>query len=211
MPDLSQMPGLISSGDARGAAALAAEALAAGVDPEDLVNTYMIPTMDEVGRAFECGEAFVPELLVAGNAMKAALAVLEPHLRASGVQPLARVVIGTVKGDIHDIGKNLVASMLVGGGFEVHDIGVNVRPEAFIEAIGATNPAILALSTLLTTTMPAMRQTIQALDDAGLRDQVKVLVGGAPVTQAFADQIGADGYSPTAAGAVEVARRLIAA
>ncbi len=175
-----------------------------------LVTEYMIPAMNEVGRRFECNEYFVPELLLAARAMKAALEPLRPLLAASGVQPAGRVVIGTVKGDLHDIGKNLVASMLEGGGFEVIDLGVNVSPEQFVAKLKETNANILAMSALLTTTMPAMKTTIEALKQAGLRDRVKVLVGGAPVTQRYADEIGADGYSETAAGAVPLAKRVLA-
>jgi 5-methyltetrahydrofolate--homocysteine methyltransferase len=170
----------------------------------------MIPAMDEVGRRFECQDYFVPELLLSGRAMKGALELLRPLLAASGVQPAGRVVIGTVKGDLHDIGKNLVASMLEGGGFEVVDLGADVSPEKFIEAVRERNANIVCLSALLTVTMPSMKTTIQALDQAGLRDKVRIMVGGAPVTSQYAQSIGADGYSENAAGAVALARNLLA-
>jgi 5-methyltetrahydrofolate--homocysteine methyltransferase len=199
----------ILNGDAKAAAALAGAALESGMDPLELVTKLMIPAMDEVGRLFECEEYFVPELLLSGRAMRAALEVVRPHLVAAGAQPMGRVVIGTVKGDLHDIGKNLVSSMLEGGGFEVHDLGADVPPERFIGAIREHKADIVALSALLTVTMPAMKTTIEALRQAGVRDNVKVMVGGAPVTQQFANEIGADGYSDNATSAVALARRLM--
>jgi methylmalonyl-CoA mutase cobalamin-binding domain/chain len=171
----------------------------------------MIPAMDEVGRRFECEEYFVPELLLSGRAMKAALELIRPLLAASGAQPTGRVVIGTVKGDLHDIGKNLVASMLEGGGFEVTDLGADVPPERFVEVVKSNKADIVALSALLTVTLPAMRSTIEALKGAGVRDEVKVIVGGAPVTEQYACEIGADGYSENATGAVSLARNLMKA
>jgi methylmalonyl-CoA mutase cobalamin-binding domain/chain len=170
----------------------------------------MIPAMDEVGRLFECEEYFVPELLLSGRAMKAALELIRPMLAARGAEPTGRVVIGTVKGDLHDIGKNLVASMLEGGGFEVVDLGADVPPEKFIEAVRAANANIVCLSALLTVTMPAMRTIIEAMKGAGIREKVKVMVGGAPVTESYAQEIGADGYSENASGAVRLARCLSA-
>ena len=170
---------------------------------------YMVPAMDTVGQRFECNEIFVPELLISARAMKAALALIQPKLAASGAQSIGRVVIGTVKGDLHDIGKNLVASMLEGGGFEVIDLGVDVAPEKFVETVKEKGAQIVALSALLTTTMPAMKNTIEELKKAGMREGVKVLVGGAPLTQQFADDIGADGYSDNANGAVTKVRELI--
>jgi methylmalonyl-CoA mutase cobalamin-binding domain/chain len=177
----------------------------------ELITHYMIPAMDEVGRLFECEEYFVPELLLSGRAMKGSLELLRPLLAARGDVPAGRVVIGTVKGDLHDIGKNLVASMLEGGGFEVLDLGADVPPRKFIEAIRARNANIVCLSALLTVTMPAMRATVDALKHAGVREQVKIMVGGAPVTKQFADEIGADGYSANASAAVNLARTLIGA
>jgi 5-methyltetrahydrofolate--homocysteine methyltransferase len=169
----------------------------------------MMPAMAEVGRRFECNEYFVPELLLAARAMKAALELIRPLLTAGGAQPAGRVAIGTVKGDLHDIGKNLVAAMLEGGGYEIIDLGVNVTPEQFVTVVKEKNANIVAMSALLTTTMPSMKTTIDALQQAGVRRQVKVLVGGAPVTQKYADEIGADGYSESAAGAVGAAKKAL--
>jgi len=166
--------------------------------------------MDEVGRRFECSDYFVPELLLSARAMKSALELLRPLLVASGAQPVGRVVIGTVKGDLHDIGKNLVSSMLEGSGFEVHDLGTDVAPEKFIQAAKDFNAQVICLSALLTVTMPAMKTTITALEAAGMRGKVKVLVGGAPVTQHYAEQIGADGFGENANSAVTLARKLVA-
>jgi corrinoid protein of di/trimethylamine methyltransferase len=208
MADLQKLYDAVLNGDAKTAAAVTAEALSENVPPMELITKYMVPAMDEVGKRFECEEYFVPELLLSARAMKAALEPLRPLLAAAGAQPAGRVVIGTVKGDLHDIGKNLVASMLEGGGFEVVDLGADVPPEKFIEAIKANGSNIVALSALLTVTMPSMKTTIEALKDAGVRDRVKIMVGGAPVTQQFADEIGADGYSENASLAVALARRL---
>jgi methylmalonyl-CoA mutase cobalamin-binding domain/chain len=167
--------------------------------------------MDEVGRRFESEEYFVPELLLSARAMKASLALIRPHLAARSSESAGRVVIGAVKGDLHDIGKNIVASMLEGGGFEVIDLGANVAPETFVEAVRAHHAGLVCLSALLTVTMPAMRTTLNALDAAGLRGQVKVIVGGAPVTQRYADEIGADGYGENAVTTVALARKLVGA
>lgn len=211
MADLKQLYEAVVNGDAKAAHALTQEALNEGVDPLTLVNEHMIPAMDEVGRRFESNEYFVPELLISARAMKASLDLIRPILIARGDKPMGRVAIGTVKGDLHDIGKNLVASLLEGGGFEVFDLGVNVSPEKFIESVKERNANIIAMSALLTTTMPAMRSTIEALKQAGVRDQVKVLIGGAPITQKYADEIGADGYSENAVGAVALAKKAVAA
>lgn len=199
----------VLNGDSKGAIAATEAALAAGVDAGELIRGSMIPAMDEVGRLFQCEEYFVPELLLASRAMKGALALLQPLLARSGAQPTGRVVIGTVKGDLHDIGKNLVASLLEGGGFEVHDLGADVAPEAFLAAAEQWQADIVALSALLTVTMPSMRNTIEAFRRAGARDKVKIIVGGAPVTRQYADEIGADGYSQDASAAVELARALV--
>jgi 5-methyltetrahydrofolate--homocysteine methyltransferase len=208
MADLQKLYDAILDGDAKTSAAVTQEALAEGADPVSLISGYMVPAMDEVGRRYEAEEYFVPELLLAARAMKAALVHLRPLLAASGAQPAGRVVIGTVKGDLHDIGKNLVASMLEGGGFEVMDLGADVSPEKFIEAVRTSGANIVCLSALLTVTMPSMKKTIEALDAAGVRQQVKVFVGGAPVTEQYAKEIGADGYSETASGAVALARSI---
>jgi len=199
----------ILKGDARAASAAVQSALDSGAAPVDLLQTQMVPAMDEVGRAFECGDYFVPELLLAGRAMKAALEPLRPLLAAGAAAPAGRIVIGTVQGDLHDIGKNIVVSMLEGAGFAVTDLGVDVSSQKFVNAVRRNRPDILCLSALLTVTMPAMKATIGALATAGLRDQVRVMIGGAPVSQSFADEIGADGYSDNAAAAVALARRLM--
>jgi 5-methyltetrahydrofolate--homocysteine methyltransferase len=211
MQDLQPLRDAILNGDAKTAKATTEQALAAGVEPLKLVQEYMMPAMDEVGRRFECSEYFVPELLLSARAMKAALELIRPLLAASGAQPAGRVAIGTVKGDLHDIGKNLVAAMLEGGGYEVIDLGVSVTPEQFVTAVKERGANIVALSALLTTTMPAMKTTIEALARAGVRHKVKVIIGGAPITQKFADEIGADGFGESAASAVMVAKKAVAA
>lgn len=211
MADLNALHQAILTGDHVTAKSVTETALAEGLAPLTLVQDVMMPAMDEVGRKFEANEYFVPELLLAGRAMKASLELIRPLLAAGGVEPAGRIVIGTVKGDQHDIGKNLVAAMLEGGGFEVIDLGVNVDPNKFVRAVKEKGARIVALSALLTTTMPAMRTTIDALKTAGLRDGVKIMIGGAPVTEAYAREIGADGYSQNAAAAVTLARGLSAA
>jgi 5-methyltetrahydrofolate--homocysteine methyltransferase len=210
MADLKELYDAVVNGDAKATHSITQQAIQDGVDPLKLVNEYMIPAMDEVGRRFEANEYFVPELLISARAMKASLDIIRPLLTARGDKPAGKVAIGTVKGDLHDIGKNLVASLLEGGGFEVIDLGVNVTPEKFIETVRDKNANIIAMSALLTTTMPAMRTTIEALKQAGVRNQVKVLIGGAPITQKYADEIGADGYSETAVGAVALAKKAVA-
>jgi len=209
MQDYKPLYEAVLNGDAKTAKATTEIALTAGMDPLKLVQEYMMPAMAEVGRRFETNEYFVPELLLAARAMKAALELIRPLLIASGAQPVARVALGTVKGDLHDIGKNLVAAMLEGGGYEVIDLGVNVEPEKFIAAVKEKGANIVAMSALLTTTMPSMKTTVDAIKQAGVRDQVKILVGGAPVTQKYADEIGADGYSESAAGIVAIAKQAL--
>ncbi len=211
MPDLQQLYTAILEGDARTTREVVQQALDESVDPQRLLDEYMVPAMDEVGQKFEDGEYFVPELLISARAMKAALEMIRPGLVAKGAEPAGRVLIGTVRGDLHDIGKNLVAAMLEGGGFEVVDLGVDVSPEKFIENIKPGGQQIIALSALLTTTMPGMKTTISALEQAGMRGQVKVMVGGAPVTERWAKEIGADGFSESASGAVRIARELVGA
>lgn len=211
MADLHALHQAILTGDHVTARSVTEAALSEGVAPLALVQDVMMPAMDEVGRKFEANEYFVPELLLSGRAMKACLELIRPLLTAGGVEPAGRIVIGTVKGDQHDIGKNLVAAMLEGGGFEVIDLGVNVDPNKFVRAVKEKGAKIVALSALLTTTMPAMRTTIDALKTAGVREAVKVMIGGAPVTEAYAREIGADGYSQNAAAAVTLARGLSAA
>lgn len=206
MAELKRLYDAVLNGDQKEAVAVTEEALSEGIEPMALINGCMIPAMDEVGRLYEAEEYFVPELLLAARAMKGSMALLRPLLAAQGTEPVARVAIGTVKGDLHDIGKNLVASMLEGGGFEVFDLGADVAPERFIEAIREKGVKIVCLSALLTVTMPSMRATIEALKSAGVRDGVKVFVGGAPVTRQFAEDIGADGYGENANVAVSLAR-----
>lgn len=208
MSDYQELYEAILAGKAPKAEALAKEFLEANINVQELIVNFMIPAMDEAGRRFEENEFFVPELLIAARAMKLAMAVLAPALAASGAEPVGKVIIGTVQGDMHDIGKNLVASMLEGAGFQVTDLGVNVAPEKFVESLKSQAGSILAMSALLTTTMPAMKATIDALSTAGLRDTTKIMIGGAPVTEEFAAQIGADGYSENASTAVALARQL---
>jgi len=210
MQDLKLLHDAVLKGDVKTAKSVTEQAIKDGVEPLKLIQDYMMPAMREVGQRFECNEYFVPELLLSARAMKGALELLRPLLAKSGAEPTGRVIVGTVKGDLHDIGKNLVAAMLEGGGFEVTDVGVNVTPEQFVNAVKQKRPQILALSALLTTTMAAMKDTIEALKKAGVRDQVKVLVGGAPITQRFADEIGADGYGENAAGVTGLAKQVMA-
>jgi len=199
----------VIDGQAAAAASATERALAAGLPPRTLVDEALIPAMDEAGRLFECGEFFVPELLVAARALKASQALVTPLLAGSPTASAGRIAIGTVKGDMHDIGKNLVVALLQGGGFEVIDLGADVPPERFVAAVADDGADIVGLSALLTTTMLQMKSTVQALEQAGVRGAAKVIVGGAPVTQRFADEIGADGYADNAAAAVLLARRLM--
>ena len=211
MADLTKLFDAVVDGDAKTTLEMTKQALAENIKPEEIVSRYMIPAMDEVGRRFEAEEYFVPELLLAGRAMKGALEILRPLLAATGAKPVGKVVIGTVKGDLHDIGKNLVAAMLEGAGFEVTDLGTDVSPEKFVEAVNTKGAQIVCLSALLTVTMPAMKSTLEALTGAGVRDKVKVMIGGAPVTDQYAREIGADSYSENASAAVAAARTLVAA
>lgn len=208
---MSELYDAILNGKAPAASEAAKRALEAGAAALDLVQTEMVPAMDEVGRRFECEEYFVPQLLLSARAMKAALEWIRPLLAGGSAATAGRVAIGTVKGDLHDIGKNIVGAMLEGAGFEVLDLGTDVAPQAFVEAVRDRGAAVVGLSSLITVTMPAMKATIDALAAAGVRNRVGVMVGGAPVTQRFADEIGADGYSDNAASAVALARRLMAA
>jgi len=200
----------ILNGDAKKAHAATQLAIESGIGPMEIIGGSMVPAMNEVGRLYEAEEYFVPELLLAGRAMKSAMELLRPLIASSGLKLSTRIVIGTVKGDLHDIGKNIVASMLEGSGFEVIDLGADVPPEKFVAAVQQSEPQVVCMSSLLTVTMPAMRTTIQALESAGVRRQVKVLIGGAPVTQQYADEIGADGYSENASGAVTMVKTLCA-
>lgn len=212
MDDIQQkLYDAVLNGNAKAALTFTEQAVASGADPQSILETAMIPAMDEVGRRFERNEYFVPELLIAARAMKAGVGVLRPLLAASGAKSVGKVAIGTVMGDLHDVGKNLVAIMLEGGGFEVVDLGVDTSPQKFIDAVNQQGVQIVAMSALLTTTIPSMRNVIEKMKDAGVRDKVKVIIGGAPVTQEFADAIGADGYSDNASGAVTMARSLLVA
>jgi 5-methyltetrahydrofolate--homocysteine methyltransferase len=199
----------ILNGNAKKAREATEVALKAGAEPMALIQDSMVPAMDEVGKLFECEEYFVPELLLAGRAMKSAMELIKPMLSAAGQKMAVRVIIGTVKGDLHDIGKNIVASMLEGSGFEVIDLGTDVTPENFVKAVRESNPHVVCMSALLTVTMQAMKTTIDALESAGVRTQVKVLIGGAPVTSQYAREIGADGYSENASGAVSMVKELL--
>jgi methylmalonyl-CoA mutase cobalamin-binding domain/chain len=188
---------------------LTTDGIAAGMAPETLLFEALIPALEEVGARFERGDFFVPEMLISGRAMTGALELLRPLLIDSGVQKVGTFLMGTVKGDVHDIGKNLVDIMLEGAGFEVIDIGVQVRPETFVEAIHEHKPDVVGFSAFLTTTMPMFKVNIEAIEKAGLRDQVIIMVGGAPVTQEYADVVGADGYAADAASATKRAKELL--
>ena len=188
---------------------LTEQGVADGMDPESMLYDALIPSLEEVGARFERGDFFVPEMLIAARAMQGALDILRPLLAETGAQTVGTYVMGTVKGDVHDIGKNLVNIMLEGAGFTVHDLGVNVAPEVFIDAINEHKPDIVGFSAFLTTTMPMFKANINALEKAGIRDNVIVMVGGAPVTQEYADKVGADAYAADASTAVRMAKDLI--
>lgn len=188
---------------------LTQEGIDLGMDPVAILFDGLIPSLQEVGRLFEIGEYFVPEMLVAARAMQGAMTLLRPLMVDKGAKPLGKVVMLTVKGDVHDIGKNLCNIMLEGEGFEVVDLGVNVKPETVVAAVQQHQPQLLGFSAFLTTTMPFFKSNIQALKEAGLRDQIRVMVGGAPVTQEFAEQVGADGYAKDASSCVRLAKRLL--
>jgi 5-methyltetrahydrofolate--homocysteine methyltransferase len=211
MADMQALAQAIIGGKAPDAKRLTEEALAEGLGASEILNNGLVAGMNVVGAKFKNNEFYVPEVLIAARAMKGAMEVLKPVLAETGVEPIAKVAIGTVKGDLHDIGKNLVAMMLEGAGFEIIDLGVDVKPEQFVGAIQEKGANIVCLSALLTTTMPAMKDTIDAIAAAGLRDKVSVMIGGAPVTQNYADEIGADGYAPDAASAVDKAKELVGA
>ncbi len=209
MSQIEEIFNRVLDGDALGVQAGVKAGLGAGLAPEAILKEGLIAAMAEVGRLFEENEYFVPEMLVSARAMQAGLGLLKPHLVAAGAAPAGKVIVGTVKGDLHDIGKNLVAMMLEGAGFEVVDLGTDVSPDKFVRGVVEHRAQVLGLSALLTTTMPAMALTIKALQDAGVRDQVKVIIGGAPVTDSFAQQIGADGFSQDASSAVRLTRLLL--
>jgi 5-methyltetrahydrofolate--homocysteine methyltransferase len=207
MPDLQELGEAIKRGDRDTAAALTKEAITTQVPAQEILDV-MVGAMDIVGQRFQKNEIFVPEMLIAARAMKEAMGLLEPILVEAGITPLAKAVIGTVEGDLHDIGKNLVAMMWKGANFDVIDLGTNVSPQKFVDAIRTNNAHLVGLSALLTTTMPAIKKTVDAIKGAGL-DVTKIVIGGAPVTQEYADEVGADGYAPDAASAVDVARNLL--
>jgi 5-methyltetrahydrofolate--homocysteine methyltransferase len=207
--DLSALKDAVIAGDVKGCNLLTEVAIQAGHSAQAILTEALVPAMQVVGEKFRCNEVYVPEVLVAARAMKKSLAMLKPLLVQGKVKPVGVAVIGTVKGDLHDIGKNLVCMMLEGAGFEVVDLGADVPPEKFVQAAKEHNAHIVGISTLLTTTMLGMKDVLAALERAHLRQQVKVMVGGAPVTQSFADEIGADGYGESAATAVDTAKELL--
>ena len=206
---LSSISTAVIKGEADDCAKLTHEALDAGLEAQEILDNGLMPGMDHVGIEFKAGNMFVPEVLRSARAMHAAMDILKPLLAETGVSMAGKIMIGTVKGDLHDIGKNLVGMMCEGAGFEVKDLGKDVAPETFVEEAKKYNPDVVGMSALLTTTMRSMEQTIKALEEAGLRDKMKIMIGGAPVTQSFADQIGADGYAPNAAAATELAKQFI--
>ncbi len=208
MADLKALADAVIKGDQNTAVEITKAALAEGTPAKSVLDEGLIAGMDVIGARFKKNEVYIPEVLIAARAMKMAMAILEPELAKEGVEPLGKCLIGTVQGDLHDIGKNLVAMMLKGAGFDVVDLGVDVEPEKFVEQVKAADAHVVGLSALLTTTMPGMEKTLKALRDAG--DSVKVMIGGAPVTQDYADRIGADGYAADAASAVDVAKSLVA-
>lgn len=210
MKELELISEALIRGDRDVVRELVEKTIARGLSAEEVLNRSLRPGMEEVGIRFKTGAFFIPEVLLAARAMKTGMEVLRPSLVGKEIEPAGKVVLGTVKGDLHDIGKNLVGIMMEGAGFEVIDLGIDIPPERFIEAVREEKPDILGLSALLTTTMLEMKTSIEALEEVGLQSKVKIMVGGAPVTQSYADQIGADGYAPDAASAVEKARELLA-
>lgn len=209
MTDLKNLFEAIVNGNLELSVNTTRSALSDGIDPQSIIRDYMIPAMERIGDMFEKNEAFVPELLMASRAMKGSLELIQPLLTASQTESKGKIIIGTVQGDLHDIGKNIVGSMLEGAGFRVINLGNDVSPLKFIEAIKTYDAQIVAMSALLTTTMTSMETTINAIREAGLRDKVKIMIGGAPVSRNFSDKIGADGYSDNANGAVKLARTLV--
>ncbi|MBM4104029.1 MAG: cobalamin-binding protein [Planctomycetes bacterium] len=207
MADLQALANAVIKGNQAESVRLTKEALGEGIGPKQVLEDGLIAGMGVVGVRFKANEVYIPEVLISARAMKMAMEVLEPKLAAAGVAPLAKALVGTVQGDLHDIGKNLVVMMLKGAGFHVEDIGVDVKPDVFVEKIKASNAQIVGLSALLTTTMPAMDKTIAAIRQAGL--DCKIMIGGAPVTQIYASKIGADGYAADAASAVDVAKSFL--
>jgi 5-methyltetrahydrofolate--homocysteine methyltransferase len=207
MADLKALADAIIKGDQNAAVSITKAALSEGMAAKDILDNGLIAGMTVVGGRFKRNEVYIPEVLISARAMKSATEILEPELAKAGVEPIGKFMIGTVVGDLHDIGKNLVSMMLKGAGFNVIDIGIDVKPEVFVEKAKATGAPLIGMSALLTTTMPAMEKTLKALRDSGI--SAKIMIGGAPVTQGYADKIGADGYAPDAASAVDVAKSLI--
>jgi 5-methyltetrahydrofolate--homocysteine methyltransferase len=208
MADLKALADAVIKGDQNSAVELTKGAIDEGTAVKSILDDGLIGAMDEVAARWKRNEVYIPEVLIAARAMKSAMEILEPELVKAGVEPVGRFLIGTVQGDLHDIGKNLVAMMLKGAGFEVTDVGVDVPPEKFIEQAKAAGVQLIGMSALLTTTMPAMEKTLKALKDAGV--SAKIMIGGAPLTQGYADKIGADGYATDAASAVDLAKSLVA-
>jgi 5-methyltetrahydrofolate--homocysteine methyltransferase len=204
---LSSISTAVIEGNMEECAKLTQEALDGGLGPQEILDNGLMPGMDHVGVEFRAGKMFVPEVLRSARAMHTSMDLIKPLLAETGARMVGKVILGTVKGDLHDIGKNLVGMMCEGAGFEVKDLGKDVGPEAFVEAVKEFNPDVLGMSALLTTTMRSMELTLKALEEAGLRDSLKVMIGGAPVTQNFADKIGADGYASNAAAAAEMAKK----
>ena len=209
MADMQALAEALIRGDRNKVVELTRKAIDEGVGPGEILNKGLVAGMDVIGKRFKANEIYVPEVLIAARAMKGGMEVLEPRLKEAGVKPIGTVVIGTVKGDLHDIGKNLVSMMLTGGGLKVVDLGIDVSPEKFIEAVRSSGAQVVAMSALLTTTMPQMAEVVKAIKASG--SKVHTMIGGAPVTQSYADEIGADGYAADAASAVDVAKRLISA
>lgn len=208
MADLKALSEAVIKGDQNTAVEITKSALEEGTSAESVLNDGLVAGMDVIGARFKKNEVYIPEVLIAARAMKMAMEVLEPELVKAGVEPVGKFLVGTAKGDLHDIGKNLVAMMLKGAGFEVIDLGVDVTPEKFVEQAKSSGSHLIGISALLTTTMPGMEEVIKSLKDAGI--SAKVMIGGAPVTQAYADKIGADGYAADAASAVDLAKSLVA-
>lgn len=211
MKELEDLGEFLQNGYASRVAELTHRMLEQGISPQTILNEGLISGMTVVGEKMRCGEMYLPEVLQSASAMHAAMNILRPHLIRDGVKPMGTIVIGTVKGDMHDIGKNLVGIMLQGAGIEVVDLGVNAPPQKFVEAIKTHNPALIGISAMLTTTMLTMKTTIEAINAAGLRSKVKIIIGGAPVTQKFADEVGADGYARDAVKAVDKVKELLQA
>ncbi len=208
MVDLNALAQAVTKGDQNAAVDMTKAALADGLEVKKILDDGLIGGMNLIAEMWKKNEVYIPEVLIAARAMKSAMEVLEPELAKAGVEPIGKCLIGTVQGDLHDIGKNLVVMMLKGAGFDVVDIGVDASPEKFVEQAKASNPQVVGMSTLLTTTMPSMEKTVKALQQAGI--SAKVIIGGAPVTQGYADKIGADGYSPDAASAVDLVKSFVA-